>query len=99
MARSWFLLADIGGTNARFALGDAGTGEICEILTVSVADHPTFTSALQTYLAHVENAERWEPLPIDCCLAVASPAERKVVTFTNSDWVIHRDDVAFSLQL
>jgi glucokinase len=98
-ARPWYLLADIGGTNARFALGDPGSGEICEHLTVSVADHPTFTSALQTYLATVARSGDWAALPEDGCLAVACPADRRVITFTNSDWVIDRDDVALSLQL
>lgn len=99
MAQPWLLLADIGGTNARFALGDAVTGEIREHLTVSVAQHPTFVSALQTYLAHVKKAEVWEALPSDGCLAVACPTDRDVITFTNSDWVIDRRDLAFTLQL
>ena len=99
MAKDWFLLADIGGTNARFALGDIAGCTICEYFTVSVADHPTFMSALQTYLAHVQENPDWARLPIDGCLAVASPAYRDVITFTNSDWVIDRRDLSFSLQL
>jgi glucokinase len=93
------LLADIGGTNARFALGEAGSGAISEIHTVSVADHPTFTSALNTYLERVASSGTWEALPIDGCLAVACPADRDVVTFTNSDWVIDRRDIAYSLNI
>ena len=99
MAKDWFLLADIGGTNARFALGDVGSGDMLHFLTVSVADHPSFTAALQKYLAHVRSLDQWEDLPVDGCLAVASPAEREVITFTNSDWVIDRKDLAFSLRL
>lgn len=99
MAKSWHLLADIGGTNARFALGDAGTGLISDLLTVSVADHPTFSSALQLYLSKIESSGEWEPRPVDGCLAVACPTDRDVVTFTNSDWVIDRKDLAFSLDI
>ncbi len=99
MADSWYLLADIGGTNARFALGVGAGRELREPLTVSVADHPTFTSALQAYLQHVEKSGQWQALPSDCCLAVACPVNSEVVTFTNSDWVIHRDEVARSLEL
>ena len=95
----WLLLADIGGTNARFALGDPRTGDIGVPLTVSVADHPTFTSALQSYLAHVAQAEGWAPHPDGGCLAVACPTDRNVITFTNSDWVIDRADLAYSLRL
>jgi glucokinase len=97
MSEAWHLLADIGGTNARFALGALGSGELRELLTVSVADHPTFASALQTYLDHLRGRGGWAERPVDGCLAVAAPAHRQVVTFTNSDWVIDRRDIALSL--
>jgi glucokinase len=99
MRDPWYLLADIGGTNARFALGTEGSGELFELFQVSVADHPTFTSALQLYLERVRAAERWAALPAGGCLAVACPADREVVTFTNSDWVIDRRDLALALDL
>ncbi|MFK8042472.1 glucokinase [Congregibacter sp.] len=99
MAKPWHLLADIGGTNARFALGDVATGEIRNHLTVSVVEHPTFTSALLMYLSMVEESGDWEKRPIDGCLAVACPTDREIVTFTNSDWVIDRRDLAFSLKI
>lgn len=97
--RPWVLLADIGGTNARFALGDPGSGIISEQRTVAVSEHPSFTSALQLYLAGVAESDDWAALPQDACLAVACPADRRVITFTNSDWVIDRQDVALALQL
>ncbi|MFT4872413.1 glucokinase [Congregibacter sp.] len=99
MAKPWHLLADIGGTNARFALGDVSTGEISDLLTVSVVDHPTFSSALQLYLSTIESSGDWDERPIDGCLAVACPTDRDVVTFTNRDWVIDRKDLAFSLDI
>lgn len=99
MLSPWHLLADIGGTNARFALGDVASGEIREHLTVSVADHPTFNSALQTYLDHIAATGNWEALPVDGCLAVACATDRKVITFTNSDWVIDRKDLSYSLKI
>jgi glucokinase len=99
VARDWHLLADIGGTNARFALGEVGSAELREQLTVSVAGHPTFNSALQTYLEKVRASGEWADLPVDGCLAVACPADRQVVTFTNSDWVIDRKDLAYSLRI
>jgi glucokinase len=97
--RPWVLLADIGGTNARFALGDPGSGTISEQRTESVSAHPSFTSALQAYLAGVAGRGDWAALPGDACLAVACPADRPVITFTNSDWVIDRQDVALTLRL
>jgi len=99
MAKPWHLLADIGGTNARFALGDVSSGEIHIPLTVSVLDHPTFMSALQMYLSFVEDSGSWENRPVDGCLAVACPADREHVTFTNSDWIIDCKDLGFSLEI
>ncbi|MFK7830429.1 MAG: glucokinase [Congregibacter sp.] len=99
MRKPWHLLADIGGTNARFALGDVVTGELQAYHTVHVADYPTFTAALETYLAKVTQTREWESLPVDACLAVACPADRQVVTFTNSDWVIDRKDLVYSLKI
>ncbi|WOJ97694.1 glucokinase [Congregibacter brevis] len=99
VAKPWHLLADIGGTNARFALGDVGSGEIHIPLTVSVLDHPTFMSALQMYLSFVEDSGDWEKRPVDGCLAVACPTDREHVTFTNSDWVIDRENLGFSLEI
>lgn len=104
MAKPWFLLADIGGSNARFAVGDLQTGErktdsICVQKTFSVIEHPTFTSALQSYLQYVERSGQWEALPTGGCLAVACPVDTEVITFTNSDWVIDRQDLTLSLKL
>ena len=99
MADAWYLLADIGGTNARFALGTEGSAALHELFQVSVADHPTFTSALQLYLERVRASGNWATLPVGGCLAVACPADREVVTFTNSPWVIDRRDLAHTLQL
>lgn len=97
--RSWFLLADIGGTNARFALSDVDSGELLECRDLSVADHPTFSSALQTYIEHVAESGQWQPTPVDGCLAVASPTDREVITFTNSGWVFERRELQQSLGL
>lgn len=97
MRRHWYLLADVGGTNARFAVGDPASDELRGVVSMSVADHPTFIAALQSYLARLEESGEWQPHPAKGCLAVACPADRPVITFTNSDWVIHRKDLAVSL--
>lgn len=98
-ARPWYLVADIGGTNARFALGDPCGEGLTGHLTLSVSDHPSFMSALLAYLEYVKTLEGWSAKPRAACLAVACPAEREVISFTNSDWVIHRDDVARGLDV
>ena len=47
------LLADVGGTNARFAL-ETGPGEITQIRVYPGADYPTITDAIRKYLKDVK---------------------------------------------
>ncbi|MDJ0389208.1 glucokinase [Roseomonas sp. E05] len=71
------LLADLGGTNARFALSEAG-GPPQEERKLAVADHPGVVEAARAYLAGrtVEEA----------VFAVATPVRGDTVTFTNNTW-------------
>jgi glucokinase len=72
------LLADIGGTNARFALRTGRTLGPVEYL--AVADHRNFDDALATFLRgrRVETA----------VIAVAGPVWAGHAEFTNSGWTI-----------
>src|SRR4051812_36881214 len=76
------LLADIGGTNARFAVLDDGiVGQMNYLL---VRDHATFRGALDQYLKGVT-----EPDKIDAAvIAVAGPVQNGRCVLTNSSWVI-----------
>lgn len=88
--RRWWLVADIGGTNARFGLVEAG----CELQMnryYSVADHDTLECVLTDFLNDVAVDGRWCTLPDAACIAVAGPAEPAVIRFTNSPWIIERD--------
>jgi glucokinase len=71
------LIADVGGTNARFALVE-GDGQPREERTLAVADHPGMVEAALAYLGkrRVEEA----------VFAVATPVEADAVKFTNSHW-------------
>lgn len=97
MAKPWYLLADIGGTNARFALADVGAGDVRERLTIKVSDHATFASAVDLYLSTIAGLGDWERCPADACLAVACPTDKDLAAFTNSNWRIDRRDLAISL--
>ncbi len=74
------LIADIGGTNARFALC---TGQrIHDELTLRGADYPTLLQAISHYLAQVQPA-----LPVtEAALAIAGPVTGDVVSMTNHHW-------------
>ncbi|MGG1946547.1 bifunctional transcriptional regulator/glucokinase [Trinickia sp. NRRL B-1857] len=74
------LLADIGGTNARFAL-ETEPGEISQIRVYPCADYPTIEDVLKKYLkdtkvGHVNHA----------AIAIANPVDGDQVSMTNFKW-------------
>lgn len=97
--KSWNLVADVGGTNARFGLLDPATGNLDAIEYYSVQDHAAFTDALGHFLADVDKLGGWARRPLAACIAVACPAEGDLISFTNSPWQLHRQEVAGMLNL
>jgi glucokinase len=79
------LLADIGGTNARFAL-ELGPGRIGLVEVLACAAHPTLADALHAYLSlpHVAAAVAG---PIrHAAIAIANPVDGDLVRMTNHHW-------------
>ena len=78
--------ADIGGTNARFALAEIADGAV-----VALGDPVTFPTdryaSLETAWAAFA-ALQTAPLPRAAALAIASPIRGEVIKFTNNPWVI-----------
>lgn len=74
------LIADIGGTNVRFALVDA-LGGIHEPVTLKCADYASPVDAARVYLA-----QRPEGRPTAAVFAVASPITSDQVSMTNHPW-------------
>ena len=87
-ARSLALVADIGGTNARFALRRPGSDGLERMKTLSAADYPNIDNAITTYLAWAEAT------PTEACFAVACPAREDQIEFTNSTWHFSRAETA-----
>lgn len=82
------ILADIGGTNARFAvLHDDGT--IHKVHIYSVRETPTLLKALVDYREAHCQAYTISAL----ALAIAGPVLGDVVPLTNSDWVCDRHEI------
>lgn len=78
------LVADIGGTNARFALAPIGaTSAPIEPRNWRVADFPSLADAARAYLA---DAAAGVPVRAGM-IAVAGPANRDEVKITNCSWV------------
>lgn len=75
------LVADIGGTNARFALADAD-GVLHHVLRLPTAAYPTLADAVQDYRRQVGMGEAIAA----ACLAVAGPVANGRATLTNAHW-------------
>jgi glucokinase len=83
------LVADIGGTNARFAIASMdddspnfAANEILYPQTIAVADHKNIEAAITAYIKQLPE----EFKPTMASLAVASAVVDDQVNFTNSGW-------------
>lgn len=82
------LLADIGGTNARFAL-ETGVRQFAAVQVLACADYPGLLEAMQSYLGSAAAAQ-----VIQACgsrvahaaIAIANPIDGDVVRMTNHHW-------------
>ena len=88
------LIADIGGTNARFALVD-GQGRVGEPMVVRCAEHPGPAEAARAVLAAHGIADR----PVRGAFCVACPVTGDVVNLTNSAWHFSIEQVRNALGL
>lgn len=77
------LLADIGGTNARFAL-ETGPGRITAVRTLACADHARFEDAALAYLA-ICGAAPARPVR-HAVIAIANPVDGDAIRMTNHHW-------------
>ena len=73
------LLADIGGTNARFAL-ERAPGQFSAVRILACAAYPRFEDAAAAYLAGVGIAVR------HAAIAIANPVDGDAVRMTNHHW-------------
>ncbi len=79
-------VADIGGTNARFAIATIDGGRVTgldEPITMGTADHASFQLAWQSFAAQNPGAE-----PDGIGIAFAGPVGGEVLKLTNNPWVI-----------
>ncbi|HYM33220.1 MAG TPA: glucokinase [Candidatus Cybelea sp.] len=92
-AKSSLLLADIGGTNARFAILE--DGEFRCRAVVPVADYAEPLAALRAFLAGAARDHR----PTKAVIAAAGPVSDGRIAMTNAAWVIDGKAIGRSLQL
>ena len=79
------LLADIGGTNARFAL-ELGPGRVELIEVLACDSYPTLGAALRAYLASPAVAAAGLGPIRHAALAIANPITGDLVRMTNHHW-------------
>jgi glucokinase len=81
------LLADIGGSNSRFALFDR-PGRLTDIVSIANDTVPDLETAIDGYLA------RTGVCPPRAVLAVAGPVDGERIALTNRPWTWRRSDLA-----
>ncbi len=82
------LVADIGGTNARFATADLATLALTDIRTFPTAEHTTLAAAMRAYLKDAPEKIA------HAGLAVAAPLRDDTVKFTNAVWTFKQSTLA-----
>ncbi|MET9240711.1 glucokinase [Nonomuraea sp. NPDC003709] len=77
-----WLVADIGGTNARFGLVTSSGARPANVAVLAGSDYPTLPEAVAAYLAEHAGGVR----PGAACLALAGPIDGDHYRLTNSAW-------------
>jgi glucokinase len=75
------LVADVGGTNARFAMVRGERGALQARLALPTGDYPDLASAVEEYLRR-SGGER----PIEAAVAIATPLAGDQIQMTNGRW-------------
>ncbi|MFT5084190.1 MAG: glucokinase [Lentisphaeria bacterium] len=86
-----YIVADIGGTNARFALATGKDGEQFTIEHISIlsgSDYARFADALQAYIDSLNGIA-----PTSACIAIAGPISGDLVKMTNLDWSFSKKEI------
>jgi len=92
------VVADIGGTHARFARArlEASCPPVIETPRIyRVADYPSLSACWQRFARD----DGYTALPDRAAIAFAGPVTRETIRLTNSNWVIRRDHLARDLGL
>lgn len=101
--QAWKLVADIGGTNARFGLAQSAStvsatarpARVEEIQLLPCADFERIEAALETYLQSLPAAKAASIS--EACLAIAGPVGADRVAVTNLPWAFSKSSVQRTL--
>lgn len=88
------LIADIGGTNVRFAVLSDAHSALRAFATVHTADYPSFESAVSAVVLDTTSI-----MPRSLLIAVAGPVGQGPTKMTNAEWVIDPEALIDQLNL
>ena len=86
------LVADIGGTNARFAMLFDGAGTLSNERSLSCDRYPGPVDAIEAYLKETD-----APRPHEIAMAVATPVTGDRIKLTNNHWAFSVEDTRQAL--
>jgi glucokinase len=92
-----WLVADIGGTHARFALVRGEDGGVHDVRSFRCRDFASPQAAALAYLSLAAPPGAPAPAPRRVALALATPIDGDSVCMTNSDWCVSRTDMTRAL--
>jgi glucokinase len=92
-----WLLADIGGTNARFGLVHADGAPVVDVVSFKCGDHESPQAAAGLYLEQLTRRDGKAVRPQSMALALATPIVGDTVKMTNSAWIVSRTELANAL--
>ncbi|MGB1091462.1 MAG: glucokinase [Oceanobacter sp.] len=90
-----WLVADVGGTNARFALVENGSTEISQIISLPTSDYASLEQAAEDYLSRIDAIGSLS----GACFALACPVHQLPIQMTNLDWMIAPENLAKALNI
>lgn len=93
-ARSLWLLADIGGTHARFAYAATDVAPLKPIATYEVARFSSFETVLAQLLIDWRERSQTDTQITKVCMAVAANPHQQEISFTNNPWRFTPSQVA-----
>jgi len=92
-----WLVADIGGTNARFGLVHGNGAPVVDVLSFKCSEHASPQAAAGVYLDQLARRDGTVVRPRAIALALATPIDGDTVKMTNSAWTVSRADLAAAL--
>ncbi|MDA7591807.1 glucokinase [Pseudomonadales bacterium] len=97
MIQPWWMIADIGGTNARFWAVSPQTVAPLWQGHYLVGEYPNFSDVLDQVLIDLKVDQALSHWPERACFAVACPTDLDRMVFTNSHWNFTRSELVTAL--